>query len=337
MAGFTCCWKVILIWWVADIPFVASPSLPGEHLLKDIVTVIPRNEREFMEQTKDKCAHSEGRKLHPTFVVNPFHNETRIGCFYEKNVTVKKCLEYNILINGRVIMQPSNYAPCGDFNLTPCNDYSSTKSYELFQCFEKYGRILSPKEKQMRIEHLERESNQTKSIKETDYLTNKTNGIVCQQENADLHSYNDIVVYIGIAFVSFFILFTWFILVIFIIPFCIQMYQNKVKCRDFWKFCFRTLKSLVSSWTTDVIQDSLSGQVSNTDEQGKQTYLSNTDVSSNQHEQGPQTYQSTDTLRTEDDTWEDTVSMRDVVETVVVEIEGNNYNEDDPLVNGTVN
>lgn len=80
-----------------------------------------------------------------------------------------------------------------------------------------------------------------------------------------------------------------------------------------------------------MIQDSLSGQVSNTDEQGTQTYLSNTDVCSNQHEQGPQTYQSTDTLITEDDIG----SMRDVVQTV--EIEGNNYNEDYPLVNGTVN
>lgn len=278
MTGFTCSWKVILIWWIAVIPFVALPSLHKEYLLKKNVTFIPRNEREVMEQTKDlKCEHSEGHKLHLTYLISPYLNKTRIGCFYEMHVTVKKCLEYNFMRNGAVIMQPSNYAPCGDFNLTPCNDYSSTKSYELFQCFEKYGGILSPKEKQMRIEHLERESNQTKSIKETDYLTNKTNGIVSQQKNADLHSNNDIVASIGIALVRFCIQPT---LVIFIFPFCVQMCRKKVKYRDFWKYCFRILKSLVSSWTADVIPDSLSGQVSNTDKQGLETYPSNTDVRS---------------------------------------------------------
>lgn len=277
MAGFTC-WKVILICWIAVIPFVASPSLHKEYLLGKNVAFIPRNEREVMEQTKDlKCEQSEGRKLHLTYLISPYLNETRIGCFYEMHVTVKKCLEYNFMGNSVVIMQPSNYAPCGDFNLTPCNDYSSTQSYELFQCFEKYGGILSPKEKQMRIEHLEREINQTKCIKEIDYLTNKTNEIVSQQENADLHSYNDIVAYIGIVFVRLCIL---LMLVIFIIPFFIQICRKKVKFRDFWKYCFRILKSLVSSWTADVIQDSLSGQVSNIDEQGTPT----------------------DKLRTEDDT-----------------------------------
>lgn len=288
-----------------------------------------------MEQTKDlKCEQSEGRKLHLTYLISPYLNETRIGCFYEMHVTVKKCLEYNFMGNSVVIMQPSNYAPCGDFNLTPCNDYSSTKSYELFQCFEKYGGILSPKEKQMRIEHLEREINQTKCIKEIDYLTNKTNEIVSQQENADLHSHNDIVAYIGIVFVRLCIL---LMLVIFIIPFCIQICRKKVKFRDFWKYCFRILKSLVSSWTADVIQDSLSGQVSNTDEQSTQAYLSNTDVCSNQQEQGTQTDQSTNKPTTDDDTSGDIeLSMLDVLENV--KIEANDYNEDEPLLNnGTVN
>lgn len=331
MAGFTCSWRVILIWLVAVMSVVASPSLHGEYIVKKNVAFIPRNEREVMEQTKDlHCEQSEGRKLHLTYVISPYLNETLIGCFREENVTVKKCLEYNIMGNGTVFMQPSNYAPCGDFNLTPCNDYSSTKSYEFFQCFENYGGIFSPEKKQMRIEHLERQSNQTKCINETDYvyLTNETNGMVSQQENADLYSYNDVVFYIGIAFASFCIL---LILGIFIIPFCIQLYRKKVKCRDFCKFCFRTLKSLVSSWTTDVNQESVSGQVSNTDEQSTQAYLSNTDVCSNQQEQGTQTDQSTNKPTTDDDTSGDIeLSMLDVLENV--KIEANDYNEDEPFL-----
>lgn len=208
MAGIT--WNVILIWWISVIPFVASPSLHGEHLLEKKITFIPRNEREFMDQTKDlKCPHSEGRKLHPTYVINPFHNETSIGCFYEMHVTVKKCLEYNEK-NGKTIMQPSILAPCGDFNLTPCKgNYSSTKSYELFQCFEKYGGILSLMEKERRIEQLMERV--TERIQETDNLTSKTNGTVCQKENAELHSCNEVGVYIG----NFFeILFSLFLLII---------------------------------------------------------------------------------------------------------------------------
>lgn len=285
MAGLSRIWKVIMIWWITANSFVISPPRNKQYLLQKKVAFIPRNEREFMEQTKFlKCAYSEGDKLYPTYVINPFHNETSLGCFPETHVTVKKCLEYNEK-NDEIFIQPSILAGCDDFSLTPCKGYySSTKSYELFQCFEKYGGILSPKEKQMRIEHLEREINQTKCIKEIDYLTNKTNEIVSQQENADLHSHNDIhvVAYIGIALVRLCIL---LMLVIFIIPFCIQMCRKKVKFRDFWKYCFRILKSLVSIWTADMIQDSLSGQVSNTDKQGTPT----------------------DKLRTEDDTgiWED--------------------------------
>lgn len=108
MASFTCIWKVIMIWWITVNPFVASPSLHQEYLLESNVTFIPRNEREFMEHTKDlKCSHSEGRKLHLTYVINPFLNETRIGCFYEIRVTVKKCLEYNEK-NDKIILQPNN-------------------------------------------------------------------------------------------------------------------------------------------------------------------------------------------------------------------------------------
>lgn len=86
-----------------------------------------------------------------------------------------------------------------------------------------------------------------------------------------------------------------------------------------------------------MIQNSLSGQVSNTDEQSTQTYLSNTDVCSNQQEQGTQTDQSTNKPTTDDDTSGDIeLSMLDVLENV--KIEANDYNEYEPFLNnGTVN
>lgn len=273
MAGFTC-WKVILICWIAVIPFVASPSLHKEYLLGKNVAIIPRNEREVMEQTKDlKCEQSEGRKLHLTYLISPYLNETRIGCFYEMHVTVKKCLEYNFMGNSVVIMQPSNYAPCGDFNLTPCNDYSSTKSYELFQCFEKYGGILSPMKKQRLIDQLMERV--TERNQETNNLTSiLTNGTVCQKENTNSHC-DKVVLYVGCAFI---ILCGLFIIGILIIPMGIQMFRNEVKCGDFWKFWLGTLKTLYSSRTTDKIQDSLSGQVSSTDDASGNMELTTDDL-----------------------------------------------------------
>lgn len=273
MAGFTCIWKVIMIWWITVNPFVASPSLHQEYLLESNVTFIPRNEREFMEHTKDlKCSHSEGRKLHLTYVINPFLNETRIGCFYEIPVTVKKCLEYNEK-NDKIILQPSNYAPCGDMSLTPCKgNYSSTKSYELFQCFEKYGGILSPMGKEKPIDQsMERV---TERKQETDNFTSETNGTVCQKEKTNSHC-DKTGLYVGYFFE---ILCGLFIFGILIIPAGIQVCRNKLKCGDFWKFWLGTLKTLYSSGTTDKIQDSLSGQVSNTDNASENMELTTDDL-----------------------------------------------------------
>lgn len=209
MAGFSRIWKVIMIWWITANSFVISPPRNKQYLLQKKVAFIPRNEREFMEQTKFlKCAHSEGDKLYPTYVINPFHNETSLGCFPETHVTVKKCLEYNEK-NDEIFIQPSILARCDNFSLTPCKgNYSSTKSYELFQL------------------------------------------ILC-----------------GL-----------FIIGILIIPMGIQMFRNEVKCGDFWKFWLGTLKTLYSSRTTDKIQDSLSGQVSSTDDASGNMELTTDDL-----------------------------------------------------------
>lgn len=276
MAGFTCSWRVILIWLVAVMSVVASPSLHGEYIVKKNVAFIPRNEREVKEQTKDlHCEQSEGRKLHLTYVISPYLNETLIGCFREQNVTVKKCLEYNIMGNGTVFMQPSNYAPCGDFNLTPCNDYSSTKSYELFQCFEIYGGIPPPK---------------IEIMQETDY---------------------SFYIYIGISFASPCIV---FLLIILIIPICIQMGLNKVSWGDFWKSWFSTFKRLYSRpQTTDVILDSTPGQ------------LPNTDVRSKRHVRGTQPFQSTDEPGPDNDTLKNSKMEIDDLENLAIDTENDTF------------
>lgn len=274
MAGFSCIWKVIMIWWITANSFVVSPPRNKQYLLQKKVAFIPRNEREFMEQTIYlKCAHSEGNKLYPTYVINPFHNETSLGCFPETHVTVKKCLEYNEK-NDEIFIQPSILARCDNFSLTPCKgNYSSTKSYELFQCFEKYGGILSPMKKQRLIDQLMERV--TERNRETNNLTSiLTNGTVCQKGNTNSHC-DKVGLYVGCAFI---ILCGLFIIGILIIPMGIQMFRNQVKCGDFWKFWLRTLKTLYSSGTTDKIQDSLSGQVSSTDDASEKMELTTDDM-----------------------------------------------------------
>lgn len=274
MAGFSCIWKVIMIWWITANSFVVSPPRNKQYLLQKKVAFIPRNEREFMEQTIYlKCAHSEGNKLYPTYVINPFHNETSLGCFPETHVTVKKCLEYNEK-NDEIFIQPSILARCDNFSLTPCKgNYSSTKSYELFQCFEKYGGILSPMKKQRLIDQLMERV--TERNQETNNLTSiLNNGTVCQKGNTNSHC-DKVGLYVGCAFI---ILCGLFIIGILIIPMGIQMFRNQVKCGDFWKFWLRTLKTLYSSGTTDKIQDSLSGQVSSTDDASEKMELTTDDM-----------------------------------------------------------
>lgn len=256
MAGFSRIWKVIMIWWITANSFVISPPRNKQYLLQKKVAFIPRNEREFMEQTKFlKCAHSEGDKLYPTYVINPFHNETSLGCFPETHVTVKKCLEYNE-INDEIFIQPSILARCDDFSLTPCKGYySSTKSYELFQCFEKYGGILSPMKKQRRI----------------DQLMEK---VTERNQEMEMH-YDKVGLYVGCFFG---ILCGLFVFGILIIPAGIQVFRNNVKCGDFLKFWLGTLKTLYSSGTTDKIQHSLSGQVSSTDDASENMELTTDDM-----------------------------------------------------------
>lgn len=123
-----------------------------QYLIRENVTSVPRTQEEYNEKTKDlKCNHP---MLKITYVLNPDSNKTSIGCFCEKPVAVKYCLEYNINKNVTII-QPKYNAPCKDLSITPCKvKYFSSESYKLFECFEKYGGISSPIENQRKINFL---------------------------------------------------------------------------------------------------------------------------------------------------------------------------------------
>lgn len=123
-----------------------------QNLIRENVTSVPRTPEEYKEATKDlKCNHL---MHYITYVLNPDSYKTSIGCFCEKHVHGKYCLEYNI-DKGATIIQPKYNAPCNDFSITPCKvKYFSSESYKLFECFEKYGGISSPIENQKKINSL---------------------------------------------------------------------------------------------------------------------------------------------------------------------------------------
>lgn len=123
-----------------------------QNLIRENVTSVPRTQEEYNEETKDlKCNHP---MLKITYVLNPDSYKTSIGCFCEKPVPGKYCLESNI-DKGATIIQPKYNAPCNDLSITPCKvKYFSSESYKLFECFEKYGGISSPIENQRKINSL---------------------------------------------------------------------------------------------------------------------------------------------------------------------------------------
>lgn len=132
-----------------------------QYILVENVTFVPRTQEEYMyfKETEDlKCNHT---MLKVTYVLNPVGKKTSIGCFCEKPVAVKKCLEYNENKNVTII-QPKGDTPCNDFSITPCKvKYFSSESYKLFECFEKYGGISSPIENQRNINFLKKKLEQS--------------------------------------------------------------------------------------------------------------------------------------------------------------------------------
>lgn len=73
-------------------------------------------------------------------------------------MTGNKCLEFNIKTLNKTFLQQKLNAPCGNFQIKPCNfKYSSLESYKIWECFLIYGGIRIPSllEQQKKIDFLE--------------------------------------------------------------------------------------------------------------------------------------------------------------------------------------
>lgn len=136
-------------------PFDQPPSEFSSGQFKFVIYV-PINEEEYREMTKNlKCEDSDH---FPTFALHPVKKKTILGCFPKIDVIGKKCLEYNFNQLNKTFLQPKVYAPCGNFQIKPCNfSYSSLESYKIWECFLIYGGIPIPSllEQQKKIDFLE--------------------------------------------------------------------------------------------------------------------------------------------------------------------------------------
>lgn len=249
--------KTIGIWFFV-IPFVSSPvQHPHGYLLEEYITIVPRNKEEFKEQTKDKkCESDKGPKLFLTYVLNPFHNGTSLGCFPRKIVTTKKCLEYNYKNGNFIIIQESVGAPCDILTITPCNyEYESPDSYKIYECFEAYGRIPSPIESQEKINNLiQTVENLTKNWTDiVDKKDNKIENLVKENDKLKNSSCKGMF-YFGIFCCSFFFLVFLFIVILYLIPVLIQKvkYGNKVNVHDLTKSRSILFEKLIFSCPSDI-------------------------------------------------------------------------------------
>lgn len=122
------------------------------------VKVLPRNEWEFVEFTKNltcqcDCSNGEERTyLH--YVPSSTLNKTYIMCDYKQPV-FGYCLEFN---EGGGKMQ-SSIERCTEYKRSPCNStYWSTNNYVNFECFEKFGGLLTPMEQVEQVQALKNNS-----------------------------------------------------------------------------------------------------------------------------------------------------------------------------------
>ena len=120
------------------------------------VTWIPRSIKEFQEETKDMSCPTGHVPVIALLCEDNYMCKTILICAEDKLIPDKACLEYN---GGKV--QARFTAPCENFSITPCtSSYIASKSYELFECFEIYGRVPSPRRSGQLIQQVSKELQQ---------------------------------------------------------------------------------------------------------------------------------------------------------------------------------
>lgn len=185
-----------------------------QHILVENVTSVPRTQEEYNEETKDlKCNHPMLKityVLNPGSIKSPGSNKTSIGCFCEKPVAVKKCLEYNKNNEGITIIQRKGDAPCHNLSITPCKvKYFSSESYKLFECFEKYGGIPSPKELTKENQELKK---QIETLSKQKDETTKQSDDKIQNLQKEIDVYKPVAIAFIVLFVILLVLFIFFII-----------------------------------------------------------------------------------------------------------------------------
>ncbi|XP_061171035.1 uncharacterized protein LOC133189028 [Saccostrea echinata] len=138
-----------------------DPALaPKEEIIMTKTDIIPRNKKEYLEYTKNiNCSNG----TYPHYAVSSKAKETYIVCW--KETTIQGfCLEFNF---GGNIVQPNVLADCRNYSLSPCQEhYSSIESYLIFECFQKYGGVPSPRQqKEINAKILESSEKQNNFLK----------------------------------------------------------------------------------------------------------------------------------------------------------------------------
>ena len=154
----------------AEIP--SSIPIPGDDW--EVVTVLPRNQPERELFTKHlNC--SDGLK--PIYALHSVKKKTILGC--AKNVIVN-VREFCIEFNTRGVQE--KYDARRTSNIPGLTSYiNASEGYLLWDCFETYGGIPSPKEREKDINHLKSENaEQKQTIRALQEVTEKINLIVFQ-------------------------------------------------------------------------------------------------------------------------------------------------------------
>lgn len=135
----------------AEIP--SSIPIPGDDW--EVVTVLPRNQRERELFTKHlNC--SDGLK--PIYALHSVKKKTILGCAKNVIVNVREfCIEYNT----RGVQE--KYDARRTSNIPGLPSYiNASEGYLLWDCFETYGGVPSPQEREKDINHLKSENAEQK-------------------------------------------------------------------------------------------------------------------------------------------------------------------------------